>query len=263
MIKKCCSENDLDILLEYIGKEYREAIYLYLDAIKYGISNPNVSSWIQTENEVITSIILMYHTGMHIYSKEKVFDASELVELILNQNPSIICAQEKIIEMISRNLKEYKLEIGNVAQCVYNEKYNSIYSIRLATPEDYTRMAKMLISDPDIGASYSLDEMIKQIEERIKDGYSRSYCMFDGEVLIAQASTGAEESGVATIAYVMTEPNYRGKGLGKTIVGHLVKELMNEGFDVFLIYYSDKAGRLYLNHGFKNVCRYGKLYKNV
>ena len=53
MIKKCCSENDLDILLEYIGKEYREAIYLYLDAIKYGISNPNVSSWIQTENEVI------------------------------------------------------------------------------------------------------------------------------------------------------------------------------------------------------------------
>lgn len=55
-------------------------------------------------------------------------------------------------------------------------------------------MAKMLISDPDIGASYSLDEMIKQIEERIKDGYSRSYCMFDGEVLIAQASTGAEES---------------------------------------------------------------------
>ena len=54
MIKKCCSENDLDILLEYIGKEYREAIYLYLDAIKYGISNPNVSSWIQTENEVIT-----------------------------------------------------------------------------------------------------------------------------------------------------------------------------------------------------------------
>ena len=70
-------------------------------------------------------------------------------------------------------------------------------------------------------------------------------------------------SGVATIAYVMTEPNYRGKGLGKTIVGHLAKELMNEGFDVFLIYYSDKAGRLYLNHGFKNVCRYGKLYKNV
>lgn len=79
MIKKCCSENDLDILLEYIGKEYREAIYLYLDAIKYGISNPNVSSWIQTENEVITSIILMYHTGMHIYSKEKVFDASEQI----------------------------------------------------------------------------------------------------------------------------------------------------------------------------------------
>ena len=61
----------------------------------------------------------------------------------------------------------------------------------------------------------------------------------------------------------MTEPNYRGRGLGKTIVGHLAKELMNEGFDVFLIYYSDKAGRLYLNHGFKNVCRYGKLYKNV
>lgn len=44
--------------------------------------------------------------------------------------------------MISRNLKEYKLEIGNVAQCVYNEKYNSIYSIRLATPEDYTEWQK-------------------------------------------------------------------------------------------------------------------------
>lgn len=263
MIKKCCSENDLNSLVEYIENEYQEAIYLYLDAMKYGISNPNVSSWIQVEDDVIASIILMYHTAMHIYSRNKVFNASELIELISNQNPSIICAQERIIEIISKDLHEYKAEIGNVAQCVHNEKHNSIYPIRAATPGDYKQMAKMLMSDPDIGASYSLDEMIKQIDERIKDGYSRSYCMYDGESLIAQASTGAEESGVATIAYVITEPNYRGRGLGKAIVGHLAKELMNEGFDVFLIYYSDEAGRLYLNHGFKNVCRYGKLYKII
>lgn len=263
MIRKCYTIEDLNKMIEYIGKEYSESIYLYLDIKKYGLFNPNVSSWIQEEGGEITALLLMYHTGMHIYSRKKMFDTLEIVSLIRQQEPSIICAHEIIIRKLSRILIEYKMQIGYVARCFNNETYISPFPIRLAKPEDYEQMAKMLISDDDIGASYSLDNMIKQIDERIKDGYSRSYCMFDGDKLIAQASTGAEESGVATIAYVMTDLKYRGLGLAKTIICYLANVLMNEGFDVFLIYYSKNAGRLYLNHGFKVECKYGKLYKNV
>lgn len=260
MIIKCVTQNDVKIVIDYIGNDYQESLYLYLDAKKYGIKNQNVMCWLQQYEGKITAVILMYHTGMHIYSREKVFNAEEIVDLINVRKPSMICAEATIIKKLSQNLKEYKMELGYVARFFGNEENVYIDAIKHACPSDYKEMAKMLISD-EIGNSYSLDELEKQIAERIEDGYSRSYCMFVGEKMVAQASTGAEESGIATIAYVITEQTSRGKGYGGVIVKYLCNELVKEGLEVYLIYYSEKAGRLYLKNGFENVCEYGKLYQ--
>lgn len=262
MINECKSINDIDCLLKYIDGNYKESIYLYLDANKYGISNSKVRSWIQKDNNQITSVILMYHNGMHIYSKEKLFDVSEVVELILFVNPTMICAEARIINLLSDYITGYEKKIGFVAQFTGKNNCNEFEGISMANPSDYKKMAEMLLND-EIGNSYSLEELEAQIAERIQDGYSRSYCLYKDGDLVAQASTGAEGEGIATIAYVITNQHFRGHGYGKAIVTYLCNELVKEGFEVFLIYYSSEAGKLYLKNGFENVCEYGKLYCNV
>lgn len=262
MWTKCCDESDIDRVVSYIGDKYYESLYLYLDIKKYGIKSPNVKCWILEDNEHIQAVSLKYHTGMHIFSNEKKFRREDIVKLIKDENPTIICGEKSIIQQIGEGLPMYSCETGHVAKYTSCE-CESTEGIKRATKEDYNDMAKMLISDADIGASYSLEEMVNQISERIADGYSRSYCLYVDGKLVAQASTGAEESNVATIVYVMTDANERKKGYAKRIVSHLSNELKNEGYDVYLVYYEEGAGKLYSSLGYKDVCEIGKLYVSI
>lgn len=260
MLKICINDEDIQNVLNYIGKNYYESLYLYLDAKKYGVKNSHVKSWIQCENGIISSVVLMYHNGFHIYSDKKSFDVKELCCLIKAYKPTIICGEASIIHMLSHVLCGYKKEFGFVAKYISKPENKNHFNIRMATRENYRPMAEMLHEDT-IGEGYLIEELINQIEERIADGFSRSYCLFDDDNnLVAQASTGAEEGGIATIAYVITAKKYRGKGYGKAIVKYLCDELASEKYETYLIYYSKEAGALYLNNGFENVCEYGKLY---
>lgn len=253
-----CNGEDVSTVLQYMGTKYYEALYLYLDIKRYGTNDENVKSWIQRDGNDITSVILQYHNGMHIFSRNNDFCAEEISELIQAETPTNICGSKKVICRIKDVLPNYSPVFGHVAKYIPQDEIND-YMIKKAGPEDYEYMADMLMEDESMGGSYSYDEMLTQISGRIEEGYSRSYCIYENNQIVAQASTGAECDGVATVAYVMTKNDYRGKGYGKRIASFLSKELSKEGFDVFLVYYKENAGKMYLNIGYENVCEYGKL----
>lgn len=267
MIVACKNESDSKAIEKYIEDRYFQALYLYLDLKKYGCLNSNVKSWMQWDDGgSVVATVLKYHTGMHIFSRNRDFDVDELIELILVEEPSMICAEADIIIALSEKLPQYKKEIGHVAKYALpcsNPVILESCVIKKATEEDYFSMAEMLLTDDDIGASYTLEDMIKQISERINDGYSRSYCVYCDGKIVAQASTGAEESGIATVAYVIVDPKYRGKGYGSMIVEYMCCELLKDGFEVYLVYYSNSVGKMYSRIGFNDVCDYGKLYVKV
>lgn len=262
MIYQVNAQEDIDKVFGYIGQNFYESLYLYLDLKKYGVGNKNVNSWIQYEDEMITSVALKYHTGFHIYSENKEFNVDEMLMLIKQESPTIICAHPDIIENLSMGLDSYIEEKGYVAKYNGGDMFDQIdANIVLAKEENYDEMAKMLLADEDIGASYTLLEMKTQISERIDDGYSRSYCMYCRDKMVAQISTGAEVENVATVAYVIVAPDARGNGYGKEIVKYMSHRLVDEGFDVFLIYYSEEASRLYKDIGYVDVTPYSKLYR--
>lgn len=263
MLVRSKSKEDINRIIDYIGEAYYKSLYLYMDLIKYGVDNSEVNSWILLHSEKIEACVLKYHNGMHIFSKEASFQIEEIERLIKIENPAIICAESSIIKALS-GMEGYMTEYGHVAKYMlsYSDELSS-KNIRQAKSSDCCEMAKMLISDPDIGASYTLEEMERQIRERINEGYSRSFCHKINGKIVAQASTGAEGGGIATIAYVMVALEARGQGYGKSVVLHLSNELAKEGMETYLIFYSDDAGKLYLNNGFEVVCDYGKLYKRV
>ncbi|EOT39961.1 GNAT family N-acetyltransferase [Enterococcus columbae] len=262
MIKHIINEYEISNILEYIDDKYHESIYLYLNINKYGLRNSKIKVWIQYNDNDIESVILKYYTGLHIYSRKKIFNIRELCQLIYSENPTIICAERSIIVKLGNLLPDYKIKFGFIAQYQRQNSFDFELKSNIvrALPQHYDDMIKMLLQD-EIGKTYTYSDLKDQITNRIADNYSRSYCIYNGDKLVAQISTGAEESGVATLSYVMTDSHYRNKGYASELVKHLSEELSKEEFKVYLIYYDEIASQLYKKMGFEDIGLLGKLYK--
>lgn len=264
MIKECDNQRKNEIL-SYIGNDYYKCLYLYIDMQQYGCSSELTRAWIQENNEEITSVMLSYHTAMHVYSKDLNFDVKELSEFILDKNPSIICASAELIKLLEPMLcsNGFVSEFGHIGKFVYCEPTQANCDIRLASKDDIYEIAKLLYEDDDIGTSYSLDDLIKQMEERISDGFVRSYVVKENKKVVAHLGTGAEIDNLCTISYVITAPNYRGRGLSTSLFAYACKQLKSEGRDIYSVYYPENSRRLHHKMGFVDCCEFGKLFRNI
>lgn len=264
MIKKCVTEEDKNLILEYIDKNYSKCLYLYMDLKKYFNSNPNVKAWLFLENDKITGAILEYYTGMHIYSKEVDFDLKEVANLIQEENPSILCGEKKTIDYLSNSLKEFKYENGWVRILPkLEETSNSSVKIEKAKYEDFDEIAELLLEDEDIGASYTKEILKEQLIQRNQEGYGKNYIVRDMDRIIAHIGNGAEFENISMINYVIVKNEYRGKGIATAMCYDFCKLLQSEGKDIFLINYSKESIGLYNKIGFKIDCEWAKLYKEV
>ena len=265
MIRKC-NNNQLAEILGYIGEEdYPQCLYLYLDLIKYGCSSETTQTWIQYENESITAVVLAYHTALHIFSRNNVFDAREVRDLVKETNPTIINARANTIKLLEPLLTDlgFISEFGHIGEwsgIVDNEDNNDVVK---AEEKDIPEIATLLYEDEDIGASYVFDDLLKQMKERLEQGYVRSYVIRRDGKTVAHVGTGAEMNGVCTIAYTIISPMYRGQGMAGKLYRYACGHLKREGKRIFSIYYPDNARRFHNKVGFVDICECGKLFKTV
>lgn len=263
MIEQLLEKND-EVILETIGDRYGECLYLYLDYIKYGINNQNIKIWLIKNSENIEVIILKYYTGMHIFSPNNSHEIANIIQIVEREHPTIICAEKRIIEQLekSNKLKNYTSEYGWVRRLDSTSATDESGIIKNPNNEELKRTTKLLLSDPDIGGSYTFDSMYSQIIERHKEKYGRNYILKDGNKVIAHAGTGAENEKVGVLSYVITHPDYRRRGLAAKLCASVCHDLIKEGKSVFLINYSNESTALYDKLGFKVHCECGKLFLN-
>jgi hypothetical protein len=262
MIIKCDNKRKLEIL-NYIGNDFHRCLYLYLDLIKYGCENPNINVWIQKDDNAIKATILKYYTGMHVFSREYNIDFEEIKELIQMEKPSMICGEPETIDKLNNGL--YASEHGWIRKMdsltqINTNLYDDVYE---AKEEDFMQVAELIYNDEDLGASYVLEELKNQLYERNKEGYSKNYVIYDNNKVISHAATSAENDKVAILGYVITDLNYRGKGLAKKVCGKLCNDLISKGKCVFLVNYSNESTALYDKLGFEICCNWEKLFLNL
>lgn len=248
------------LIKKYIGTEYDKCLYLYLDFVKYGLNNENLKFWLDAENEEIKCVILKYYSGMHIFSKNKNCNYENIIKLIDEEKPSVICAEKYLIENLSDKLgeSEYKAEYGWVR--VLSKQYTCEDSIvKKAEESDFEEISNLIIND-HMGEFYELDELVCQIKEREDDNYGRNYIIKEEGRIISNASTTAEIDEVAVLSNVITDPSYRGKGLATIVCSKLCNDLIDEGKKVYLINYTEESTGLYDKLGFEISCEIGKLY---
>ena len=259
MFKKA-QKQDKDIITEYIGNNYNKCLYLYLDFVKYGFDNNAIKIWLDMENDEINCVALKYYSGMHVFSKNKNCNYDEIKNIIIEENPSIICAEKFLIENLVNILDEcdYSVEYGWVR--VFSKHYNCENScVELATEKDFEEISKLIINDP-MGEFYELDELISQFKERYDDNFGRHYIIKHNNKIISNASTNAEIDDIAVLSNVITLPQYRGKGLATIVCSKLCNDLIDEGKNVYLINYTEESTRLYDKLGFEISCEIGKLF---
>ena len=97
----------------------------------------------------------------------------------------------------------------------------------------------------------------------MKDGFTRSYVIRDNGKVVAHLGTGAEIDNLCTISYVITDPNYRGRGLSTSLFAYACNQLKSEGRDIYSVYYPEYSRRLHHKMGFVDCCAFGKLFRNI
>lgn len=109
---------------------------------------------------------------------------------------------------------------------------------------------------------YSIDEFEltessrESFGQEVLNGSGRIYYIKDKGKIISTAALTAENSKNGIIIGVATDKEYRTKGLAKSCVGNLCKEMVLENKSVLLFYNNPDAGKLYKDLGFKDINRW-------
>lgn len=259
MIVKCTND-DFELIKDYIGSDYAPCLYLYMDLIEYGPDSDFTKTWIQIEDGNITCVILAYHSAMHIYS-HNAFNTQELVDLVNERKPSQICAAKSIILALKAPLSDlgYEVELGYVGRIEYLGQ-DKPDIVQTATLDDVDDIARLLYNDEGIGASYTLEDLKGQFRERLSQGFVRSYVIKDGGEIVAHLGTGAEVGNVSIVTYVITDERCRRRGYAKMLYQAACHDLHLEGKDVYAVYYVPSAIQLHHSVGFVDCCEFGKLF---
>lgn len=261
MIIKCQKEDE-KIIESYIGKEYYKCLYLYMNLQRYGIGSQVIDVYIDKLEDEIKAVYLFYFSCVHVYSKHNDFSVLKLKELLKSHPIKMIYCEKNTAEYIDDNYsiseRPFAMTYGWVAEITnVDEKHKE--SVQLASMTDFEQIVQMIYGDEDIGKSYNINELTEQLFQRSNDGYSRNYVIKKNDMVIAHACTNAEIDGIAVVAELIVNKEYRRKGYALEIWRAICEDLLNEGKRVFSFYYSNESRNLHKKVGFHEVCEWGKI----
>ena len=262
MINKC-NIDDKAKIISYIGKDYSRCLYLYMNYMKYGIESDTISVYLQEDKEGIQAIYLVYYSCIHVFSRQKMFSLQELNSFLNERTFSMIYCEKATALYIWNGLKKEKrdcssITYGWVAQVTTLIPRES-RDVHPAQKEDFRQIVEMIYADEDIGRSYDIESLAAQLQERNQEGYTRNLVVKDGATVVAHACTNAEINGLAVVAELVVNDNYRRHGYGSEIWASLCNDLLNEKKEVFSFYYSEASRALHCKLGFQEVCEWAKI----
>ncbi len=262
MIKQCGIHDEKEILF-YIGSDYPQCLYLYLDLKKYGFNSEMVQVFTQRREKTIESVLLRYYSCLHIYSKNADFDAEELAAFVQDGSFSMLYCTEAIARRVYEKMSDAQREratitTGWVARIDQIDKEPDGMAVP-AQQADFDQIVRLIYEDEDIGRSYQYDELARQLEERNREGYARNLVIKQGDTVIAHACTNAEIDNIAVVAELLVRLEFRRKGYASEIWRDICKSLLSEGKEVYSFYYSEESRALHRKIGFREMCNWSKI----
>ena len=258
-MKRLTGDKELQSMLDYIGVDYAKCLYMYFNARRYGLENPHMKIWLDSDDNGIHGAYLLYYDCMHFFSREDKYEFDKVIDFAESEGARTLFVPDEYAFHDS----EISHEIMNVF-CRDSIIPNRIKGGTLITakPENAEAIAEFMMNDGAIRQTYRFDELCSQMKERIADGFSRVVFMLDGDAIIASFMTKAEIPGMAITGGLLVSDSKSGLGLGYYISNEVKNTLVNEGREIYSIVdvNNENSERIQISTGGRKVARVCKYH---
>ncbi len=214
----------------------------------YGFERIFCSFWILSEDksDEISGVILKFENSITILADDSC-DYSELsVFLSMTEFDELICEEKLAIKL---NLSGFITR-----KSYFIVKADDLYNAENLSEQDLSKAYKLIslnIPDSFSDSKYAYLSFASDFTFRKRRGFSRIKGVKDGDDVISCALTSAETDSAAIMSGVASDSTRRLKGLGKTTVLSLAKELISENKKVYIIALNESAEGFYEHIGFQ------------
>ncbi|MGQ4668059.1 GNAT family N-acetyltransferase [Metabacillus halosaccharovorans] len=255
MIRKLNKE-DHDAVMELIGHKPAENLFIIGDIEAFGYDSDIQEIWGQFQSNRLIAVLLRYDKNYIPFSEQN-YDIKGFAEIINNNHDQIeISGLKHVVEPLQRliNRKVRKHSETYYAKCTslsYEVSEVEMKQVDKLQPLNYEENVEMLRSIPEFGTgTFSVEA--RERADTYKTG--RTYIVRNEQgVMVASASSTAENSQSAMIVGVGTRPGFERRGYATKCMEKLCSELLSEGKSLCLFYDNPAAGKIYKRLGFTDI----------
>lgn len=254
MIRKL-TEQDHEQVLSFLRKEAAFNLFLIGDIEAFGYDQDFQELWGQftIENE-LHAVLLRFHDSFIAYAEDS-FQPEAFIHQFINYDHIKLSGKSEIVEQFENltNLNLGKKQQTYFCECTTAKqliKDTNKEDIKLATTFDVDRIMQLRKQITEFALA---DNSGKLLRQAIETNTGRTYYIEKNGVIIACASTSAENSLSAMVVGVCTHPSHRGKGYASQIVSKMIQDFIAEGRTLCLFYSNPAAGRIYKRLGFEDI----------
>ncbi len=253
-------DNEFDQLLQHLGQNYSNCFYIYIDAITYGNTDPNVSFY--RIGDEFKCVIMKYYDSIQIAGEVHSEDEANLLSFLKNEDVKMITGTKNTLtmlhnKMVNNGTHEY-VEGMNYQYESYRIAKSPV-KIERATKADARAIAELILSDQTFKNNYEIKTLEQQLSERIASAKGRSYVIKDAQKVIAHIATYAESEHVAVTSGMIVDKAYVNKGYSFYLESYIVNDLLGEEKKVFTQVFDKKRAKLLESLGATYCGDYAKL----
>lgn len=257
---RSAKETDIPAILTHLKRHIADCLYMYIDIKKYGLENPNMKVWMDSDEKGVRLVVMKYHTSISVYSEEENWDVAAVVQIIKDEKVGSVTGRKDIIEKLHEALQDsYEASYGAVFQFTSYRDSDFDGEIETAKETDTLEIAKLITKDEGIGGYYEIEDLAAQLAERIRTNMGRSYVIRENGKIIAHIASYAEFEDLATTGGLIVDPDSRNGIYGSVLEGYLVNQLWSDGFQVYTFVTARLRKKLLGAMGNTCVGEYGKL----
>ncbi len=248
-------------ILEYLKRNVGDCVYMYVDIAKYGLDNPNMAVWYDADDDGICLVVMKYYDSIQVFTEKDDYDTEAVINLIREYKPGMISGRSDLVELLYPLCTDtYNFEKGYVFKLTRFRAFDSIVPIKRVGVEKCKEIARFICSNESIGGYYDVDNLTKQLAERIETGIGRSLIITgeDGTIK-GHIATYAEFDGIATTAGLLAVDDGSGIPYGTMLESRLVNDLLNENYTIFTFVTEDRRARFFRAMKCVELNRYGKM----
>ena len=230
MLRKCTNQ-EIPRAAEFIGEDRLLCFYLYMDMLSCGAEGEGLGLWFsENEDNALNAVLYRYYDALHIYCRGEC-PAEDCLSLITGLDPKVVTGRQKDIDILFPSLKgSYVYELSHIITADKMMDGKSDLEVLQADESDIPEIASLMMKEPIYNSVYTYESLCESLARRIREGFGRLFVMRTQEGrLVATNATNAETEDLAVISGLVTDPEMRGKGLGRAITASTWNLVKKEG----------------------------------